>query len=130
MLRSPIVFIAAVLTALTLGIVSPSLASHPANTTDAGPTITGTFDSNWGPVHLEQSGARVSGTYECCGRGRIAGTLENGVLHYTWDQPGATGRGRWDVRKGGNELTGTWGHGESETSGGPWNLRRRAHIAR
>jgi hypothetical protein len=92
--------------------------------------VSGTYDSNWGPVHLEQSGARIVGTYECCGGGRIAGTLDGSVIFYEWHQSAESGRGRWRVRKNGASLVGTWGSGKSATSGGPWNLVRRQVIAK
>ena len=92
--------------------------------------ISGTYDSIWGPVHLEQSGSRIVGTYECCGGGRIEGVLRDGVIQYKWVQPDASGRGRWTVRKAGHKLVGRWGVGDSETDGGPWDLTRRAQIAK
>ncbi len=104
----------------------PSAASA---TRSAAVDVTGVFESNWGAISLEQSGSRVWGTYECCGGGRIKGAIRDGVLDYEWHQPGASGRGRWTVKRGGSELVGTWGVGASATSGGPWNLSRPAQLA-
>lgn len=88
--------------------------------------VTGSFDSNYGAVHLEQDGARIIGTYECCRGGRIVGTLRGSVIDYQWEQPGASGHGRWEVVDYGEKLLGTWGTGESRTSGGAWDLQRRS----
>jgi hypothetical protein len=86
--------------------------------------ITGAFDSNYGPVHLERSGDRIAGSYECCGGGVIRGVIRGDELRYTWSQPGASGRGRWQIADGGAQLIGTWGSGDSESDGGAWNLSR------
>lgn len=88
--------------------------------------VTGSFDSNYGAVHLEQDGDRVVGTYECCGGGRIVGTLKGSAIDYRWEQRGASGHGRWEVVDYGRKLLGTWGTGESRTSGGTWDLQRQS----
>jgi hypothetical protein len=107
-----------------LGILSDALASHPA-CKSARIDVAGSYDSNWGPVHLEQSGDRITGHYECCGGGRITGTLKGSTIDYEWQQPGATGHGRWEVVDRGDKLLGTWGTGASLDSGGVWDLERR-----
>jgi hypothetical protein len=89
--------------------------------------VTGSYDSNWGPIKLQQSGNRITGTYECCGGGRIDGTISGNTIRYRWTQPGASGSGIWVVATTG-ELIGTWGNGADDSSGG-WNLRRQATAA-
>jgi hypothetical protein len=82
----------------------------------------GTYDSNWGKITLHRNGNRVTGSYECCGGGRIDGTINGNVIKYRWTQPGGSGYGIWVVATSG-ELIGTWGVGD-DVSGGGWNLRR------
>ncbi len=85
--------------------------------------VTGEYDTNWGYVYLEQAEYRVWGRYKCCGGGLIRGVIKKGVLHYTWTQPGASGRGHWVIK--GKTLRGPWGFGKAETGGGPWNMLRK-----
>ena len=113
---------------LVLGLLSDSLAEQPL-CKERRVDVTGSFDSNWGAVHLEQDGARIVGTYECCGGGRIVGTLSGSVIDYAWEQPGTSGHGRWEVVDDGDKLLGTWGTGESRTSGGAWDLKRRGSTS-
>ncbi len=129
MLRAPLSVLAVVLAALLVGPTGGAIAEVPQSTTQVPTNISGSYASNWGPVHLEQRGGRVVGSYECCGNGRITGTIEHGVIRYRWQQPGASGRGRWRVHDGGRKLIGTWGTDESETSGGPWDLEKPILIA-
>lgn len=110
---------------LVVGLLSDSLASQPM-CKKRRVDVTGSFDSNYGPVKLSQEGNRIVGTYECCGGGRIVGTLKGSVIDYQWEQPGASGHGRWEVVDYGERLLGTWGTGESRTSGGSWDLQRRS----
>jgi hypothetical protein len=105
----------------------PSACSAPV-------AATGSYDSNWGRVDLEQDGTRIVGSYACCGGGRIRGTLTGNVIRYRWSQPGASGHGVWAIGEGGG-LYGSWGYDADEADGGAWNLRPRgtptaAHRAR
>ena len=121
---SPIALTAILSLTLLFGLLSDSLAEQPARKKQR-VDVTGSFDSNYGAVHLEQDGTRIVGTYECCGGGRIVGTLSGSVIDYQWEQPGTSGRGRWEVVDYGDKLLGTWGTGDSRTSGGSWDLKRR-----
>lgn len=87
-------------------------------------TITGDYTSNWDAVKLVQDGTRVSGTYVCCGGGTIQGRIIEGrVLKFHWHEPRGAGDGEgvWMIQADGR-LEGTWGHGQSESDGGPWTL--------
>ena len=84
--------------------------------------IDGAYQSDWGPVTLEQQGSNVSGTWR---NGTVSGVRSGNVIHYTWYQgvvPG--GRGFWQISPDCNHLTGPWGNGDSETGGGNWNLHK------
>ena len=97
---------------------------------DTTPNVTGRYHSNWDEVRLHQRGARVTGTYVCCGGGTIEGVIEGRTLHYRWHEPRGAGDGRgvWTIE--GDKLDGSWGFGDSETNGGPWTLDRTgAQIA-
>lgn len=82
--------------------------------------VTGTYHSNYDDVTLSQDGNRVYGTYVCCGGGTIEGKISGRTLHYVWRQPSGWGLGVWTIERG--RLDGTWGSGQSETSGGRWDL--------
>ena len=128
--RSTIALAAIFSLSLLLGLLGDSQASPEARDQKVRAVdVTGSYDSNYGPVHLEQSGDRVVGNYECCGGGRIEGYLRDGIIDYKWYQPNASGSGRWKVVNGGDKLVGEWGLGKSRTSGGSWDLTRRAQIA-
>jgi hypothetical protein len=94
--------------------------------------VAGTYDSNFGPVYLEQRGARVTGTYTCCGGGSLSGYMRGDTITYSWQQPGANGLGVWRLERqpGGTvALVGSWGWDAERESGGAWNLQRRAVAA-
>lgn len=88
--------------------------------------IAGSYDSNYGEVVLQQSGARITGSYQCCGGGTIRGYMRGNTINFTWQQPGATGQGVWTYKNG--RLTGTWGYDSSATSGGAWNLAVKPKV--
>jgi len=89
------------------------------------PPVSGTFDSDWGVVKLEQTGHKIKGSYACCGGGSIQGERQGSVINFRWIQKDDAGHGRWSIIKGGKRLEGTWGSGKSKTSGGRWDLTRR-----
>ena len=101
---------------------SLAYAPKPTFSQPPPPRIAGGYDSNYGRVHIEQNGTTITGTYECCGGGTIRGRLDvhTGTIKYQWRQPGATGRGVWRLVD--NRLVGEWGYGQSQNSGGAWNL--------
>lgn len=86
--------------------------------------VTGVYTSNWDEVTLHQDGTRVRGTYVCCGGGTIEGRIVEGrVIKFHWHEPRGAGHGEgvWVIKQDGR-LDGTWGHGQSESDGGPWTL--------
>src|SRR5690349_10312001 len=88
--------------------------------------VTGDYTSNWDEVHLVQEGDRIHGTYVCCGGGTLDGRIIEGrIIKYEWDEPRGAGHGAgiWTIK--GNTLEGTWGHGQSDSDGGPWTLVRK-----
>ena len=108
-----------------------SVASADAPTQRA-VDITGTYSSNWDDVQLVQDGTRVRGSYVCCGGGTIEGRIIEGrVIKFHWHEPRGAGDGSgvWTITAAGR-LEGTWGHGQSATDGGPWNLTPKAQTAR
>lgn len=88
--------------------------------------VTGTYDSNFGRVYLDQDGARVTGRFESDrGEGRIKGIIRNNVLYFRWREGGAEGKGRWFLKDGRQRVfEGTWGTWESRDNAGRWNLQR------
>src|SRR5262245_33576299 len=89
-----------------------------------GQTVTGTYQSNWDEVKLEQRGKRIWGSYVCCGGGVIEGRIDGNTIKYSWSQgEGVEGRGVWTVVAPG-KLDGTWGWNDDDKDGGDWNLER------
>jgi hypothetical protein len=85
--------------------------------------LSGSYESNFGPVHLKQEGARIEGTYECPG-GVIQGTRDGNTIAYAWQGSDSMGHGSWTLGDDGQTLTGRWGFGPSADAGGSWNLKR------
>ncbi|MCZ6847493.1 MAG: redoxin family protein, partial [Alphaproteobacteria bacterium] len=91
------------------------------------PAVDGVYGSNRGKVTLSQSGSQISGTYACCGGGKITGTRSGNKIDYSWIQSSGSGKGVLTVSEDGIALNGTWGMGESATGGGSWNLILKAY---
>jgi len=102
---------------------------RPPECVQAALDASGSFDSNWGRIDLVQTGRRITGSYQCCGGGRIDGEIDGNVIRYRWTQPGASGQGVWVIGTTG-ELIGSWGVGGDEVGGGAWNLRPLTGVAR
>jgi hypothetical protein len=81
--------------------------------------LNGHYTSKDGDIDFVQRGNRIFGTF--AEGGRLQGVLENGRITFTWTQGGGYGQGIWYVDARG-QVFGTWGHNESVTSGGSWNL--------
>ncbi len=96
-------------------IATPALAE-----TDGGATFSGIYTSDWGRIMLVQDGDKVLGVYAGQYQGSIEGKIQDGKLHYRWQQlNGERGRGWFALSDGG--LTGKWGSRNSEDDGGDWN---------
>ena len=69
---------------------------------------------------LLRTGNEVMGGYSS-GKtdGFIEGKIVDGVLHFTWREGNANGKGIAQPR--GETLRGTWGTGGSEEGGGEWS---------
>jgi hypothetical protein len=89
--------------------------------------VTGTYDSNYGVVRLEQHGNYIEGEYVCCGGGTLHGKLDGRVIKFHWEEAGdggaGAGQGVWKLAAAG-ALRGSWGYGDSDDDGGEWNLDR------
>ena len=86
------------------------------------PPVDGVYESNRGQVTLSQSGSQISGTYACCGGGKIMGTRSGNKIDYSWTQSSGSGKGVLTITQDGLVLNGAWGVGESATGGGGWTL--------
>jgi hypothetical protein len=96
----------------------------PRNALEPG-NVTGSYESDFGPVHLEQEGQILGGTYECPG-GSIKGVRNGNEIQHAWQGSDSMGHGSWRLSEDGEELSGRWGFGPSGTEGGEWNLKRQA----
>ncbi len=104
---------------ILLGLTALAGGNAPA-------AVTGSYQSNWSEVRLEQHGMHVTDTYVCCGGGTLEGEITGRALHFRWHEPRGAGDGRGVWTIDGDRLDGTWGHGSSESDGGPWTLQRTA----
>ena len=74
---------------------------------------------------LFRSGEEITGAYMVGGvAGHIEGKINAGVLHFTWTEGEASGRGRFETAESGDTLRGTWGRGQKEEGGGTWSATR------
>jgi hypothetical protein len=93
--------------------------------------VTGSWDSNYGEVSLQQHDGIVTGQYPCCGGGSLEGHVDGTTIYFRWHEPRGAGEGigvwRLNARTGG--LEGSWGH-RSDSDGGVWNLVPTRQIAR
>lgn len=82
----------------------------------------GGWASDFGRMRLQQSGGRVTGSYDYKG-GRLDGTVQGGVLSGRWTQTNGSGRFEFRLGADGKSFSGRWGRGET-LDGGAWNGRR------
>ena len=97
----------------------------PATTAQQVPSTTcqwtGTWDTEFGPLRLTQSGDTVSGDYDW-DQGQISGTVSGNVLRGTWNEapsrqpPTDAGEVALTMRDDCQSFTGQWRYGSSE----PW----------
>jgi hypothetical protein len=84
-------------------------------------SFAGAYTSTFGVVTLVETQGRVTGRYP-------GGTLDcvpaGAVLACGWREGTLTGRAKL-TRQMNGDLSGTWGGGASDSSGGPWLFRRR-----
>ena len=106
---------------LAIAVLATAAGFKPGD----GPTVDGSYSSNWGPVVLHQRGAHITGEYQ---QGRIDGVLEGNIIRYAWQQQDAHGSGVFVVATDG-ELVGTWGINDDDTRGGGWRLAPAASAA-
>jgi hypothetical protein len=73
------------------------------------PSFTGTWDTEWGRMVLNQGVSQVTGTYEY-GGGMIVGDVKEGVLKFRWTNrvTGETGTGQFTLATYGRSFSGTW----------------------
>jgi Peptidase family M48 len=101
------------------------------------PSATGQFDGTYDGVFtsgrssipirivLQRRGETVTGRYSYgASEGEITGAVEDGVLRYTWREPGAEGRGVARATADGAGMNGTWGYGGASVGGGRWTGKR------
>jgi hypothetical protein len=91
----------------------------------AGPSFSGSWDTNWGRIEMTQHGNKVMGHYTGQFSGIIDGTVTGSRLNFTWSQPnGQYGKGYFDISSDGSTINGSWGVEESDSNGGSWSGTR------
>jgi hypothetical protein len=93
----------------------------------------GTWDTNWGTMHLTQSLGKVTGTYDYDDgkiEGYISKNLSGNILVGTWSEypsyapPDDAGDIEFTMSSDGNSFTGQWRYGSSGDWYGDWNGTR------
>jgi hypothetical protein len=79
----------------------------------------GSYRTTWGSAVLSQEGRMVIGTYP---RGTLRCRVEPPKLLCDWQEGSAKGKAKLEREPVNKTLSGTWGHGESETDGGAWTF--------
>ena len=96
-------------------------ASSCGTATSATPTFTGTWNTNFGPMTLTQTGNQVTGTYaDCPNNGAtISGVVAGSVLDGTWTEPCHNSHGliHFVLSADGSSFTGLWGVGSATATG-------------
>jgi outer membrane protein OmpA-like peptidoglycan-associated protein len=90
--------------------------------------VTGTYDTNSGPMHLLQQGTSITGCYEHSG-GLLTGGVDGHVVKLTWSQDGGKSRGPAVMvfSPDGRSLYGLWWHeGHEKDTGGQWNGQKKS----
>ena len=73
-------------------------------------------------VKLVQNGNEVTGSFGGS-LGQIWGRIEGDTIFYNWQEGGSTsGKGKWIVKPGGNEIAGVWSH--TWRGSGEWYLTK------
>jgi outer membrane protein OmpA-like peptidoglycan-associated protein len=85
------------------------------------PNVSGTYDTNYGKMHLLQQGTSVTGCYEH-GGGLLTGGVEGRIMRFTWTQDGnLRGPAVMVFSPDGNNLLGLWwNEGQENAQGGLW----------
>jgi hypothetical protein len=86
------------------------------------PNWSGSWSSDFGRMSLQQSGSRVTGSYDFKG-GRLEGTVAGNVLRGRWTQTNDSGSFEFEMSADGRSFSGRWGYGDSLTRG-KWNGSR------
>ena len=93
-----------------------------------GTSWTGSWDTTFGPLVLEQRGKDVLGIYKHPNgatetTGVLTGTTTGARLDFAWEErEGGAGRGRgsFTLNPDGQSFFGRWGYGESTRDGVEW----------
>lgn len=117
-------------------------AAVPTAAMPAGQTFSGLWYTNaFGDMKLTQrEDGTVRGEYDKPKNSVIEGTVEGGVMKFSWSQPGDFQVARREVSghaylilfmgEDGPEVKGEWGYGDNYTGGGEWTARKALEIYR
>lgn len=89
------------------------------------PSLSGTYETNWGKFHLQQEGAAVSGCYEYDGGVLANGGIDGRVTRFTWVQGNRRGPAVLAFSPDGKEMLGLWWHANQvDRPGELWSGRK------
>jgi len=98
---------------------------HPVGSPPARPPISGTYDTNYGALQLEQHGTLVTGCYYS-GSGTVSGATDGRTVDMEWAQAGPhTGSVLMVLDSKGDFLNGVWY--ENGSLAGAWFGKREAN---
>lgn len=114
----------------TYSVETPFPAGSPAAAGESTPW-SGSWESNWGPMEITQSGNQVTGTYTH-NDGRINGTVSGNTLTGMWSEaptyslPNDAGDLVFTFAADGKSFTGNWRYGSGTgTWDGSWTATRK-----
>ena len=123
------------------GCASNSAKNIPVAAMPEGESFSGLWYTKFGDMKLTQKAdGTVKGTFDYKTGGEIEGTVEGGVMKFSWIQPGDFQVGRRDVSGHGylvltktpeeTECKGEWGYADNYTGGGQWHGKKAKVIYR
>lgn len=89
------------------GGYSPEGATHEGTWTGQR-EFDGIWESSFGRLRLIQEEERIFGFYEGVGSSTIEGTVVDGEVHFTYQEPQAAGEGKFVIDPGCESFTGEW----------------------
>ncbi|PKP36770.1 MAG: hypothetical protein CVT98_07105 [Bacteroidetes bacterium HGW-Bacteroidetes-15] len=90
-------------------------------------SISGTYQTEWGEMILQQSGNQVTGTYKH-NNGVIKGTLNGRTLVGTWSQSNGKGKVVFEFNDDFSSFTGRWNYNDDEPTKTGWSGKKKLSV--
>ncbi len=105
----------------TVTVTSGGTETSGSQTTPAPEVWTGTWQTDYGPLKMQQQGDQVTGSYDN-DTATISGTVSGNKLIGIWQDPGSSGDLEFTLSADGKSFTGKWRYaGEGAGAWRQWN---------